>query len=154
MNEEDYEISSDGSRQSAADEQSLVSETESTSMQRRNLSAYNIMSPADADSRAGHLSKRARTKSPEPDPVPIHKKLKVVDIQQHAPRAGSRMRRNEFEPIQSSDIANISQEIPPPLRQPGELNTDDDEQNESESDAEMSGAAINEGNGNNDRNGQ
>lgn len=62
----------------------------------------------------GSAFKRARTSSVEPIAVamPDHPNVAITDIETSGPRPGSRVRKNEFEPIPGGDIANISQSIP------------------------------------------
>ncbi|ORY05603.1 hypothetical protein K493DRAFT_333431 [Basidiobolus meristosporus CBS 931.73] len=46
-----------------------------------------------------------------PDPIPDHPNVSVVDLEQNGPRPGVRSKRNEYEPLPSGEISNISRLI-------------------------------------------
>ncbi|CAG8600829.1 6289_t:CDS:2 [Paraglomus brasilianum] len=120
MNEEDYEIDGNDRRLSAGEDQTAATTTTTTfldtgSLYKRSHDSYadQTTSEMDVDIQTGNpVVKRARKKSPEPDAVPTHKSIKLVNIEESAPKVGVRGRKNEFEPIPGGDISNISQEIP------------------------------------------
>ncbi|CAG8613072.1 2481_t:CDS:2, partial [Paraglomus occultum] len=114
MNEEDYEIDGNDRRLSAGEDQTTTF-LDAGSLYKRTHDSYvdQATSEMDVDIQPGNpTAKRARKKSPEPDAVPTHKSLKLVNIEENAPKVGVRGRKNEFEPIHGGDISNISQEIP------------------------------------------
>ncbi|CAG8600506.1 8582_t:CDS:2 [Funneliformis caledonium] len=119
MNEEDYEISdtSDFRRLSAGDDQSGISESETSPIHKRNLDSMDSPLQMEIDARPTVGAKRARIRSPERDILPEHPSVSLVDIEIEANRVGGvRSKKNELDPIAGGEIANISQSIPVDIR--------------------------------------
>ncbi|CAG8432810.1 11490_t:CDS:2 [Diversispora eburnea] len=117
MNEEDYEISDNAdNRKLSTEEQSVVSESEASSSNKRNLDALESPTNMDVDMRPNIGAKRARLRSPDIDSKPEHPGLTLVDIEQEASRLGvNRTKKSELDPMVGGEIANISQLAPPEL---------------------------------------
>lgn len=110
MNEEDYEDSKtdDMDHSSSALDQAMP--RESSSYHKRSKEERASTSMAEAS----NFPKRARTASLEPEVLPEHPNVTVMDIEMHGPKPGSRAKKNEFEPIVGGEIMNISQSVEQP----------------------------------------
>ncbi|CAG8495686.1 7288_t:CDS:2 [Ambispora gerdemannii] len=110
MNEEDYEITEDR-RLSAGEDQSYISDSETSPLHKRTYDYSDSPSFMDIDSHSG-FTKRLRMKSPDPDPSPKHHRVSVIDVEGNGSNASFRPKKSEYEPLQTTDITNISQAIP------------------------------------------
>ncbi|KAK9727354.1 SWI/SNF and RSC complex subunit Ssr2 [Basidiobolus ranarum] len=98
MNEEDYEAM----RSDSSDSRSAIS-----GMKRSVSVAFNSEDTPVFDNEFKRM--RAEDEGIElPDPIPDHPNVSVIDLEQNGPRPGSRSKRNEYEPLPSGDISNIS----------------------------------------------
>ncbi|CAG8458114.1 12414_t:CDS:2 [Ambispora leptoticha] len=110
MNEEDYEITEDR-RLSAGEDQSYISDSESSPLHKRTYDYSDSTSFMDVDSH-GAFTKRLRMKSPDPDTFTKHPRVSVIDVEGSGSNSSFRQKKSEYEPLQTTDITNISQAIP------------------------------------------